>query len=154
MSSTDRPIFVDSNVLVCAHDGSDLARRPVAERILRELWQFRRGALSTQVLQEFYSVATTKIGEPLSPAVARKVIADYSEWCMINTDPLLVISAVRLAEDHSISLRDGFVVEAALRCDASDLLSEDLPDGLRFGTLAVRNPFAVSRHVRTSVHMS
>ena len=142
MTSVDRPSFVDSNVLICAHDGSNPARRAVAERILRELWQSRRGALSTQVLQEFYSVATSKIREPLSPAAAGKLIADYSEWCTVNTDPLLVISAVRLAEDHSISFRDGLVVEAALRCDASELLSEDLPDGRRFGTLIVRNPFA------------
>ena len=53
-------MFVDTNVLVYAHDASETTRQPVAQAVLAELWRSRSGALSTQVLQEFYVVATRK----------------------------------------------------------------------------------------------
>ena len=50
--------FVDTNLLVYAHDLSETDRRPVAQASLDELWGTRTGTLSTQVLAEFYVVAT------------------------------------------------------------------------------------------------
>ena len=58
-------VFVDTNVLVYAHDASETARQPVAKATLAELWDRRAGALSTQVLQEFYVVATRKYDPPM-----------------------------------------------------------------------------------------
>ena len=142
MSAPTRLTFIDTSVLVYAHDSTEPQRRPVAQHVLSDLWNSGTGALSTQVLQEFYSTATRKIRKPLEPAVARTVVARYSEWCTVDTDPLLIISAAMLAEQHSIGFWDTLIIEAALRCDAYLLLSEDLQDGRRFGSLTVRNPFA------------
>lgn len=50
--------FVDTNVLVYAHDQSETQRRPVAQAALDDLWRTRAGTLSTHVLSEFYVVAT------------------------------------------------------------------------------------------------
>jgi hypothetical protein len=47
--------FVDTNVLVYAHDAQAGSRHITAKRILGELWDSRDGSLSTQVLQEFYA---------------------------------------------------------------------------------------------------
>lgn len=142
MSPPARLTFIDTNVLVYAHDSTEPERRPVAQRVLVEFWNSGTGALSTQVLQEFYSAVTCKIKAPLRPAVARTAVARYSEWCTVDTDPLLIISAARLAEDHSIAFWDALIVEAALRCDAHQLLTEDMQDGRMFSSLTVRNPFA------------
>jgi predicted nucleic acid-binding protein len=49
--ASTRPVFVDTNVLVDAHDASETARQPTAQSLLAELWRTRTGALSTQVLQ-------------------------------------------------------------------------------------------------------
>jgi predicted nucleic acid-binding protein len=54
-------VFVDTNVLVYAHDTSDTIRQPIAQSLISELWRSHSGALSTQVLEEFYVVATRKV---------------------------------------------------------------------------------------------
>lgn len=133
--------FVDTNILMYSHDTQDAAKHRVAENLLAELWSSGLGVLSTQVLQEFYSAATRKLRPPLTPSEARQVVHDYSDWCHVDTDPLLIISASLLSERHSINFWDALIVEAALRAGAAELVTEDLPDGRRFGELKVRNPF-------------
>lgn len=139
MEITADLVFIDTNVLVYAYDEADTVRGPIAEQIITDLWNTDRGMVSTQVLQEFYSVATRKLGMPHSQA--RQLIADYSEWCVMNTDPQLLVSASVLCERHQMSWWDSLVIEAALRSGATTLLSEDLQDGQAFGTLTIRNPF-------------
>jgi predicted nucleic acid-binding protein len=46
--------FVDTNVLIYAHDTEAGRKHDIAKPVLRELWADRTGVLSTQVLQEFY----------------------------------------------------------------------------------------------------
>jgi predicted nucleic acid-binding protein len=79
MTSTtaDGSTFVDTNILVYAHDASDAsdasdaARQRVAAQLLDDRWQFRDGVLSTQVLTEFYAVVTRKFDPPLSRCEAK-----------------------------------------------------------------------------------
>lgn len=52
--------FVDTNVLVYAHDADAGARHAMAKALLTKLWDNRSGSLSTRVLQEFYAVVTRK----------------------------------------------------------------------------------------------
>jgi predicted nucleic acid-binding protein len=133
-------VFVDTNVLVCAHgvgDADPRARR--AREVLSGLWKADNGVLNTQVLQEFYSVATKKLD--LTPKHARGIVASYGDWCSVNTDVGLIVSASKLVEEHSIAFRDALIVEAALRAGATSLLSEDLQHDRKFGQLVVRNPF-------------
>lgn len=141
MTSFAELTFVDTNVLVYAHDSSEGRKSAIAQEVLRKLWEERTGVLSTQVLQEFYSVATRKLDPPMSKALARRIVADYGEWCTTATDPQLIVSASKLEEDHPLSWWDALIVEAALRTGATTLLSEDMHDGQRFGTVVIRNPF-------------
>jgi len=110
------------------HDTHDTAKHRAAAELLAELWASGLGVLSTQVLQEFYSTATRKLQPPLSPPQARQVVHDYSDWCRVDTDPLLVISASRLSGQHSINFWDALIVEAAQRSGAVELVTEDLQD--------------------------
>jgi len=136
-------IFVDTNVLVYAHDQGAGARREIARDLLAELWGTRSGSLSTQVLQEFYAVATRKLRPPISRQEARAIVAAYGEWCDVATEPQLIVAASRLEEAHTISFWDSLIVEAAVRAGADRLVSEDLQHGRRFGTLTIENPFAL-----------
>lgn len=133
--------FVDTNVLVYAHDERDPEKALTAITVLTDLWTEGTGALSTQVLQEFYSVATGKLKPAMSPAEARIVVADYAEWSVVETTPQLIVSASLLHESDDISFWDSMIVEAALLAGADTLLTEDLQDGRRFGDLTIRNPF-------------
>lgn len=131
--------FVDTNILVYAEDGRDPARRGVAVRVLADLWASGLGVLSTQVLQELYNVGTRTLKMP--PAVARRIVAEYAEWPVVETTAQLIVSASLLHERHSFSFWDAMVVEAALLSGATTLLSEDLQDGRRIGAVTIRNPF-------------
>lgn len=137
--------FVDTNVLVYAHDAQAGSRHVTARRVLGELWDSRHGSLSTQVLQEFYAVATRKLKPALPRREARALVAAYGEWCDVATEPQLIVAASRLEEEHTLAFWDALIVAAALRADARVLISEDLQDGRQFGSLRVANPFTESR---------
>ena len=133
--------FIDTNVLVYAHDTDAGARHTTAKTLLAELWGNRNGSLSTQVLQEFYAVVTRKFKPPMPRAKARAIVAAYGEWCDVATEPQLIVAASRLEEEHTLSSWDSLIVQAAIHAGADRLVSEDLQHGRRFGTLTVENPF-------------
>lgn len=136
--------FIDTNVLVYAHDADAGDRQAAARVLLAELWDSRSGSFSTQVLQEFYAVVTRKFRPPMLLANARAVVAAYGEWCDVATEPQLIVSASRLQEEHTLSFWDALIVQAAIRAGADRLVSEDLQDGRRFGALRIENPFSTS----------
>ena len=136
-----RRMFVDTNVLVYAHDTSEPLKQPIARALLEELWRQGTGVLSTQVLQEFYVVATRKYDPPMSRVLARRLVAHYANWQIVGVDMPLIISASELEEEHSLSFWDALVVEAARRAGATRLATEDMQDGREFGDLQIHDPF-------------
>jgi len=136
--------FVDTNVLAYAHDASEQTRRPVAEALLEELWRTRAGILSTQVLSEFYVVATRKFDPPMPRRRAREVVDAYAAWPLVQVDASLILAASAL-ERHQLSFWDALIIEAARRGGARRLVSEDLQVGRRIAGLVIENPFAARR---------
>jgi predicted nucleic acid-binding protein len=134
--------FVDTNILVYAHDESETRKRAIAGALLHDLWQSGMGILSTQILQEFYVVATRKLNPPMSSEMARKIVALYAEWQPVRVDVPIILSASRLEERHSLSFWDALVVESARCAGAGRLVTEDLQDGRDFDGVRVENPFA------------
>lgn len=133
--------FVDTNVLVYAHDADAGDRHDKARDLLTRLWESRDGSLSTQVLQEFYAVVTRKLKPPMPREKARAIVAAYGEWCDVATEPQLIVAASRLEEEHTLAFWDALIVQAAIRTGAERLVSEDLQHGRRFGSLTIDNPF-------------
>ncbi|HEV8558473.1 MAG TPA: PIN domain-containing protein [Actinophytocola sp.] len=139
-SNTDRS-FIDTNILLYAHDQRDPGKQEIAQALLRKLWRDRTGVLSTQVLIEFYNTATQKLKPAMSKSEARAIMTDYGTWCSSNTSPLQLVWASSLQERYSTSWWDALIIEAAMRSGAKTLLSEDMQHGQTFGLLTVRNPF-------------
>ena len=133
--------FVDTNVLAYAHDRSETRKQAVAQARLEELWRERNGVLSTQVLQELCVVATRKLATPMPRTTARRIVALYAEWPVVQVDVPLILAASDLEERHALSLWDALVVEAARRAGATRLLTEDLQAGRRIAGVRVENPF-------------
>lgn len=133
--------FVDTNVLAYAHDRSEQRKQPVAAALLESLWESREGALSTQVLQEFYVVVTRKFDPPMSRRSAREIVAAYGEWHLVQVDVPLIVAASVLEERHRLSFWDALIIEAARRAGADRLLSEDLQAGRRIVGVRIENPF-------------
>lgn len=127
-SGTSAKAFVDSNVLIYAHDMDAGQKRDVAKALLRDLWLAGTGVLSTQVLHEFYVNVTRKIRTPVSKADARAVVGTYLPWCL-EPETGDVNEAFRIEDEAGISFWDALIVAAAARSGATRVLSEDLSPG-------------------------
>jgi predicted nucleic acid-binding protein len=134
--------FVDTNVLIYAHDVDAKAKHERAKNVLRELWGHRTGALSTQVLQEFYVNVTRKIAKPLSKAEARLVVNSYSIWC-IETTPAELAAAFQIEDKARIGFWDALIVASAAKAGAVRILSEDLNPQQTIVGIRIENPFAL-----------
>ena len=137
--------FVDSNILLYAHDASETEKQPIARALLEELWASRSGTVSTQVLQEFYVVATRKFEPPMRRPEAREIVALYGTWPVVQIDVGLILDAAVLEERFKLSFWDALIVEAARRSGAMRLASEDLQSGRRIGEIVIENPFNAVR---------
>lgn len=134
-------VFVDTNVLIYAHDVDAKAKHDLAKGVLRELWSTRTGVLSMQVLQEFYVNVTRKIAFPLTKDAARLVVNSYSIWCM-QTTPDEIAAAFRIEDEARIGFWDALIVAAAAKSGSVRILSEDLNDRQKIEGIRVENPFA------------
>lgn len=133
--------FVDTNVLVYAHDLDAGAKRERAVAVLRTLWEQKAGRLSTQVLQEFYVNVTQKIATPISRGRAREVVRNYAAWVETTITPASVLRASEISEAHQISFWDSLIVAAAEQEGASVILSEDFQHERIISGVRVVNPF-------------
>ena len=133
--------FVDTNILIYAHDVDAGNKHQIAKTALDKLWSERAGVLSVQVLQEFYVNVTRKIPTPLSKKSARLVANSYSVWCT-ETSADEISLAFRIEDESGIGFWDALIVSSAVRSGAERILSEDLNDGQRIAGVLIENPFA------------
>ena len=132
--------FVDTNILIYAHDLDAESKHARARMVLDELWESRNGILSTQVLQEFYVNVTRKISRPLSRRSARGVALSYAVWCT-NITHAEIAAAFRIEDDYKIGFWDSLIVATAASSGATQILSEDLNAGEVIAGVRVVNPF-------------
>jgi len=141
-SETGTRAFLDTNVLVYAYDGSVPAKQQRARALIQGLAGDDRILMSTQVLQEFYVVATGKLRPPVPEGAAEEAVRSLSMLPVVPVTPDLVLDGIRRSRADTMSLWDALIVEAALAGGADILYSEDLQDGRWYGDLRVVDPFA------------
>lgn len=132
--------FVDTNVLIYAHDVDAKAKHEAAKSVLEELWNGRCGVLSVQVLQEFYVNVTRKIRRPISRESARLVVNTYSIWCT-ETTTSEISNAFRIEDESRLGFWDALIVASAIKSGANRVLSEDLNAGQMISGVRIENPF-------------
>ena len=132
--------FVDTNILVYAHDRSAGVKHQRAQALVERLWDSGEGALSTQVLQELCINLRRKAGNPLSVDEVRLLIRDYVTWEVVTNSPAAILKALEIEVRYKISFWDALIVQAAEEAGTSILYSEDLAAGQRYGALRVVNP--------------
>ena len=134
--------FVDTNVLVYAEQPGAGEKHRAASALVRDMWEQRDGAVSAQVLQELFVTATRKMPSPYAPEVAKRIVSHYASWKVVPVDAALVLEAIDIQTESSLSYWDAAVVAAAVRAGATELLTEDLNDGQIIRGVRIRNPFA------------
>jgi len=133
-------VFIDTNVLVYAYDIDAGSKKRRAEEVLISLRLQGLGALSMQVLQEFYSTVTRKLRPPIPKAEARAIVEDFTHWCVATT-PGEIKLAFQIEDEARIGFWDAMIVAAAVRAGATRILSEDLNPGQTIAGITIENPF-------------
>lgn len=142
MSSNRDLFFIDTNILVYAHDLSAGEKHDRARELIQTLWDTGFGCLSIQVLQEFYVTVTRKVARPVRSEDAARVIKDLATWNLHQPNANDVLGAIRLQQHHQVSFWDAMILWSASQLGCSKLYSEDLSsDQIYEGSLVV-NPFS------------
>lgn len=138
--SADRQ-FVDTNILVYAHDVTAGDKHSRARELIEELWQTRGGCVSVQVLQEFFVTTTRKIPRPLHAQAAARIIDDLAHWHVHAPAAGDVLAAIDIHHRTGASFWDAMIVHSAKELGCGTLHSEDLNPGQDYAGVRVRNPF-------------
>jgi predicted nucleic acid-binding protein len=132
-------IFFDTNVLVYCTDTTAPRKQAIARSLVSQASMTGDAVISTQVLIELFNVLTRK--QRMLPAQAKALAMAYAHWSVVQTDVSLVTAAMEKSVQHQLSIWDAMVIEAAMRCGAQTLYTEDLTHGQRFDALTLVNPF-------------
>jgi predicted nucleic acid-binding protein len=144
MSFMSGEVFVDTNILIYAHDLDAGDKHAIAATILRHLWETEAGIISTQDLQEFYVNVTRKIPNPLAKSNARAIIQSYLVWPVELNDAKTILTASEFEERYQLSFWDAMIVAAACNAKVEKILTEDLSHGQTIEGIFIENPFLSS----------
>jgi predicted nucleic acid-binding protein len=131
--------FLDTNILIYSVDRADPAKQDTALELIARHAKDRTGVISTQVLQEFYSAATRKLG--IEPLQARQHLRDFRVFDIVQVTPAIIEEGIDCSILHQLSFWDGLILAAAATAKSTELLSEDLSHEQRLQGISVRNPF-------------
>ncbi|HHF51416.1 MAG TPA: PIN domain-containing protein [Candidatus Aminicenantes bacterium] len=135
-------VFLDTNIIVYAHDRSSGKKNAIAKEIIGYLWESKKGVISVQVLQEFFVCVTQKISNPLQIKSARMILEYLSTWEVVVNDKHITLQAIDIQDKFKFSFWDSLIIQAAVQGQAGILLSEDLLDGQVVMGTKILNPFS------------
>lgn len=133
--------FLDTNILVYAHDLSAGNKHTIAKNLVRRLWETGNGCLSVQMLQEFYVTVTRKVAQPMPVENAAEIVRDLSFWQIHTPNAEDVLGAIDIQRHYQVSFWDAMIIQSAKCSGCTVIWSEDLSDGQEYQNLLVRNPF-------------
>jgi predicted nucleic acid-binding protein len=131
--------FLDTNILIYSVDRADPAKQNTALELIARHAKDRTGVISTQVLQEFYSAATCKLG--IEPLQARQHLRDFRVFDIVQVTPVIIEEGIDCSILHQLSFWDGLILAAAATAKSAELLSEDLSHQQKLQGITIRNPF-------------
>jgi predicted nucleic acid-binding protein len=132
--------FLDTNILLYS-----ISRDP-AEAVKRErataLLDLDGGALSVQVLQEFY-VQATRPSRPdaLAHEIAAGLIATWVRFTVQEITLSILTEALTVKAAHGFSYWDSAIIVAARALGCRELYTEDMAHGRTIDGVMIINPF-------------
>jgi predicted nucleic acid-binding protein len=134
-------VFIDTNILVYAHDKDGGERHTRAVALIEGCWQRReRPSLSIQVLQELH---VNLIRKGIDVEQSANVVSRYLSWRVVDNTGHLLRQAFVEQQRWKVSFWDSLIIAAARRAGVSTLWSEDLNEGQDYGGLSVVNPLKI-----------
>ena len=71
-------IFIDTNILVYTLDQKNIEKRDMARKIVKKVVESHQPVISTQVIKEFYVVASNKLKD--DPIIVKNIIHNFHTW--------------------------------------------------------------------------
>jgi predicted nucleic acid-binding protein len=148
MSDEQAQVFVDTNILVYAHDVDAGDKHRTAKERVSALWQRSMPpAISVQVLQELFN---TLIKRDVPSAEAEATVSLYIKWEVIENDCHVLMQGIQMQRRWQLSPWDAWILAAAKRAGARTVWSEDLSVGQDYDGVTVVNPLVSSPPRRPS----
>ena len=137
---------LDTNILVYAVD-RDAGEGHVRSGELMARAARRDCVLTAQAPAEFFHATTRK--KLLEPSLAGAFVRDWLHvFDVISAGDTALIDAIDAVHEHGLSFRDAMIRALGWQAGCSAVLSEDMQDGQRLGSVEFVDPFsadAVSR---------
>ena len=145
-------VFLDTNILVYANDHRDRQKQVLAAQALAQCMAEQSGVISTQVLQEFASVALYKLGQDTEVIVRR--LAQFEAMEVVQLTPALIRRALEFHSLHQINYWDALIVSAAEAARCTRLWSEDFAPARSTACSAWRTRWRGNRLTRLWQHLN
>jgi predicted nucleic acid-binding protein len=101
-----------------------LFRLAIANDLLKSGWDQANAVISTQVLQEYFSAATRKLGVPVE--IARRKIELLDRLVIVSIVHEDVLHAIDLHRLHAFLFRDALIVGMAQKSACRILFTGDM----------------------------
>jgi predicted nucleic acid-binding protein len=141
MSFMSGNVFVDTNILVYAHDRAAGVRHDVAAQVMDACWSSGTGRISVQVLNEFFVTVTRKLKPGMPPEKAWEHCSVLFAWNPMGLDVQVMEEGWRIYRRYKLSWWDALIVGTAILSRCEVLYSEDLVDGQLIDGVRIVNPF-------------
>ena len=133
-------VFFDTNILVYFVDERDPKKQIIAKNLIASAVQNQNGMLSTQSLQEFYSVITSKLKCPKNKA--KELVRMFSELFPVQKISVpLILNAVDISIKNDLSFWDSLILSTANDTGCIIVYSEDMNNGQIIDGTKILNPF-------------
>lgn len=137
--------FLDTNIVVYTFDSGAQKKKYRAQELVEQALRSHEGVVSTQVVQEFLNVATTKFSAPLTFSDAQQYLHDVlAPLCTVFPSIDLFRNALALQQETRFSFYDSLIIGGALQAGCDALYSEDLQHNQQIRGLRILNPFLSS----------
>jgi predicted nucleic acid-binding protein len=135
--------FVDTNILIYAYSLSEPDKQHTAVEVLKHIKVTNSGAVSTQVLGEFFVTSTRKLKPPLTIEEAYQQVSYYiTAWTVIEMTTPLLLEALRGVRNYQLSYWDAQIWAAARYNRIPTVVTEDFNTGSTIEGVTFVNPFS------------
>lgn len=142
-------IFIDTNLLVYTLDKQDEEKQVKARTIIKKIIYSHQPVISTQVIKEFYVVATKKL--QADPIIVKNIIHNFHNMEIIQNNLDLIEQAIDISVISQLSFWNSLIVAAAEKSKCEFLFSEDLNSGQTYREIMVINPFNQENYLTTDM---
>jgi predicted nucleic acid-binding protein len=131
--------FFDSNIFLYMQSTADPLKQVQARELVEHYGSADRIVVSTQVVQEFFSVGLRKLALPREQV--KETVMNLLKYPLVLLGPSQILKAIDNEERYQISFWDALILAAAESGGAEVLYTEDLNHNQQYGSVLVRNPF-------------